>query len=65
MLVRIDKNSPDMQKMKNLVTDWPADRLAMVAICIVACAATYYFATYAIEASLLDGEYHPWGYDSF
>jgi len=65
MIVRIYKNSPDMQKIKILPADLSTNSLIFVAICIVACAATYFFASYPIEASLINGEYHPWGYDSF
>ena len=53
-----------MQKIK-ISTDLRTDWMAILVIGIVACAATWYFASFAIEASLIDGEYHPWGYDSF
>lgn len=65
MIVRIYKNSLDMQKIKILLTESTGDRAVTLAIAVVACAATWYFATFAIEASLIDGEYHPYGYDSF
>ena len=55
MIVRIYKNSLDMQKIKILLTESTADRAVTLAIAVAACAATWYFATFAIEASLING----------
>lgn len=54
-----------MRKIKILPAGLRANRLLIPVICILACTATYYLASFSIEASLIDGEYHPWGYDSF
>jgi hypothetical protein len=54
-----------MRQIITLLTRLRSIHPATLAIGIIASVATYYFATCSIEASLIDGRYHPWKYDSF
>jgi len=54
-----------MRTIITLLTRLRSIHPATLVIAVIASVATYFFATYSVEASLINGRYHPWGYDSF
>ena len=54
-----------MQKIVTLPAKLHLIHPATLLIAVLASVATFYFATFSIEASLINGQYHPSGYDSF